>query len=630
MGDPIRELEHLGRLAAAEPAKRFGKLYKLVRNEQLIRFAAERVRHNTGGRTAGIDGQTRAQIGDELLHDLIEDLANNRYMPKAVRRTYIPKGRTGRRALGIPTIRDRIVQAAVAQVLEAIYEPIFRPCSYGFRPQRSTIHALRHVAQAYRAGATWIIEGDLVKCFDEIPHGVILTCLRKRIKDERFIDLIRKMLQAGVIEDGRYERSYSGTPQGGLASPILSNIVLHEFDCWIEQRWQANPPPLTKRQQDARINPEYARHKRNLVRWRGQLAGRIPQGRQTPEGLQIKIKAALAARKGVPSVQPRRIISYCRYADDYSLVLCQHSKAEAQDLKEAMAQWLSEELGLTQHPDKTRITHWDKHIRFLGYDLRGQRNLNGTRWLRLSIPPEKERLLKAKVKRLCGYTQIPELDLVTSVNALMRGWSQYFRYANNATPRFGYLTGVVYWLGAHYLGRKHRCSIKKLMRQHYGTDPQSGKRALYITNSKGKRVFLWNKPPQKLSVLSQAVSAKDTQPLPITGWAGGRSYEQRQTEQAVKGSVCQRCGEASAKLIIHHPNRLGRVAMRKSGPANVIASGQEQAVKLLCPECHKQSHPHGWQDKAKLREHDTGELGAAKSCPPSSESAGRKRAVARL
>ena len=126
-----------------------------------------------------------------MLTDLANDLTHGRYRAKAVRRAYIPKGKTGRRALGIPTIRDRIVQAAVARVLEAIYEPIFRSCSNGFRPRRCTIECLRHVAQAYQAGATWIIEGDLVKCFDSIPHGVVLVCLRKRIKDERFIDLIR-------------------------------------------------------------------------------------------------------------------------------------------------------------------------------------------------------------------------------------------------------------------------------------------------------------------------------------------------------------------------------------------------------------------------------------------------------
>lgn len=594
MGDPFRELEHLSKLAAAHPTKRFSRVYRLVRQPGALAAAAERVRQNTGGRTAGIDGQTRRQISTELLTELADDLTHGRYRAKAARRAYIPKGKTARRALGIPTIRDRIVQAAVAQVLEAIYEPIFRSCSTGFRPGRSTIECLRHVAQAYQAGATWIIEGDLIKCFDSIPHGVILNCLRKRIKDERFIDLIRQMLQAGVIEEGSFRRTYSGTPQGGLASPILSNIVLHEFDCWMEDQWHTNPPPLTAHEKNARVNPEYARHKRNLVRWRAQLAGRIPMGRQTPEGLRTKIQAALKARKRIPSVLPRRLIAYCRYADDYVAVLCQYSKWEAQQLKTAMADWLQRHLGLTQHPLKTRITHWDRRFRFLGYDLRGQRNPNGTRWLRLSIPPEKERELKEKIKRWCGYTQIPELDLFVSVNAQMRGWSQYFRYANNATPHFNYLTGVVYWLTAHYLGRKHRRSIRRIMRTHYGVDPKSGKKALYVVGSGNKRVFIWNKPPKRCSVFSKVVKARDTQPLSLMSWAKGRSYEQRQRLYAVKEQTCQHCGQTGSPLVVHHPNRLGRRLKRKTGPANVIASGQEQHAKLLCPACHQQHHTDGW------------------------------------
>src|SRR5216684_5456768 len=305
MSDPFRELEHLRKLAATHPRKRFSRLYRLVRQVGVLAAAAKRVRQNTGGRTAGIDGQTRRQIGAEMLTDLADDLTHGRYRAKAVRRAYIPKGKTGRRALGIPTIRDRIVQAAVAQVLEAIYEPIFRSCSNGFRPRRSTIECLRHVAQAYKAGATWIIEGDLVKCFDSIPHGVILDCLRKRIKDERFIDLIRQMLQAGVIEEGSYTRTYSGTPQGGLCSPMISNIVLHEFDCWMEHHWQANKLQTIQEQQK-RANPEYARHKRNLVRWRAQLNGRIPMGRQTEIGLKAKIKQALQERSRLPCYLPRK------------------------------------------------------------------------------------------------------------------------------------------------------------------------------------------------------------------------------------------------------------------------------------------------------------------------------------
>jgi group II intron reverse transcriptase/maturase len=596
MRDPFCELEHLSQLAAAEPTKRFEKLYRIVNHLDLLRVAGERVRQNTGGRTAGIDGQTRRHIDEQMLAQLADDLAHNRYHPQAVRRAYIPK-KTGKRALGIPTIRDRIVQAAVTEVLETVYEPLFRDCSYGFRPRRNTIHALRHVAQAYQAGATWTIEGDLVQCFDSIPHHVILRSLRKRIKDERFIDLIRTMLKAGVMEDGHVLPTYSGTPQGGLASPILSNVVLHEFDCWLEDSWHANPPPLTAKQQQARTNPAYARHKRNLVRWRAQLHGRIPLGRQTPEGLRGKITQTLAARKRVPSVLPRRLISYCRFADDYVVVLCQHTKAEAQHLKDAMATWLQEHLGLIQHPTKTHLTHWDRRFRFLGYDLRGRRNPNGTRWLRLSIPPEKEREVKGKVKRLCQYTQIPALDLFMSVNALMRGWAQYFRYANNASKRFGYLTGVGYWLVAHALGRKHRCSIQRVMRTHYGVDPTTGKQALYTMTPGGKRVYLWNKPPQRRSLFSGVVGAKDVQPLPLTSWAGGHSYEQRMEVSQRAAQRCEHCGTTSPQLVVHHPHRLGRLRKRKRGVAHVIASGQEQHVKLLCPACHQQHHPGGWRGK---------------------------------
>jgi RNA-directed DNA polymerase len=593
MRDPQRELEHLRKLATTDPTKRFSKLLKIVKQETFLAMAWTRVRTNKGSRTPGVDGQTKDDIDAKTLHDLAQELAENRYQPQPVRRTYIPKGNNQQRALGIPALRDRIVQAAVAQVLEAIYEPIFRNCSYGFRPRRCTIHALRHVANAYRAGATWAVEGDLVKCFDSLPHGVILNCLRKRIKDERFIDLIRRMLQAGVMEDFRYERTYSGTPQGGLVSPILSNVVLHEFDCWMEDHWRANPPRLSSKQRQARRNPEYARLTDNIRRWRAQLGGRIPMGRQTVEGLKRKIKEAIAERKRTPCYLPRQVIYYCRYADDYVAVLCNYSKEDARCLKQAMAEWLQENLGVIQHPDKTHITHWSERFRFLGYDLRGQRNPSGSHWLRLTIPPEAERDLKQRVKRLCGYTQIPVTDLFMNVNALMRGWTQYYRYAHNVTQRFGYLTGVVFWLTAHYLGRKHRRSIRKLMSKHYGVDPKTGRRALYITRVGGKRLFIWNKPPRRRSVLVGPMYAQDTRSVTMISWAGGRSHEQRLELREQFDNCCQRCGRTSPKLVVHHPNRLGKRPHHKQGPANVIRSGQEQQAKLLCPDCHRQHHSNG-------------------------------------
>ena len=183
-----------------------------------------------------------------------------------------------------------------------------------------------------------------------------------------------------------------------------------------------------------------------------------------------------------------------------------------------------------------------------------------------------------------------------TVNALMRGWTYYYRYASNATQRFGYLTGMVFWLTAHHLGRKHRSSIKKLMRTHYGVDPKTGKLALYITQPDGKRLFIWNKPPQWRSVFARQVNAYDTRPVIMTSWAGGHSYEQRLASKEQHGNRCQHCGKLSSKLVVHHPNRLGKRPYRKLGPARVIQSAQEQQTRLICPDCHRQHHPGGWHD----------------------------------
>ncbi len=219
MQDVTAELEHLKTLAKGDPTKRFDRLYRLLRQEGLLTVAKARIAGNQGAQTPGVDGQTLADMTNDKVLRLCAELKAGTYRPQPVRRVYIPKKNGKLRPLGIPASRDKIVQAGVALILEALYEPIFRKCSHGFRPGRSPITALRQVSTAYRTGAKWIIEGDITDCFGSLPHGVILNCLRKRIKDERFIDLIRKMLQAGAMEAGTFSQTFSGTPQGGIATP---------------------------------------------------------------------------------------------------------------------------------------------------------------------------------------------------------------------------------------------------------------------------------------------------------------------------------------------------------------------------------------------------------------------------
>jgi len=257
--DVIRELGHLEKLAKEDPTRRFNRLYRLLRQESFLALAKQRIAHNKGANTPGVDGQVMDDITPQEIVRLSQELAAGTYQPQPARRRYIPKRNGKLRPLGIAASRDKVVQAGVALILEALYEPLFRPCSHGFRLGHSPITALRQASAAYRTGATWIVEGDISDCFGSFPHAVILNCLRKRIRDEQFIDLIRKMLQAGVMESGRTTPTYSGTAQGDVASPILANIVLHEFDRWMETTWQANPPPLTAKDQNARSNPEYMR-----------------------------------------------------------------------------------------------------------------------------------------------------------------------------------------------------------------------------------------------------------------------------------------------------------------------------------------------------------------------------------
>ena len=284
MGAVTHELEHVRKLAIADRDKRFGKLYRMVGRMDMLNSAWAHVKANKGSRTPGVDGMTRDQVNAATLEKLREELTTGVYAPVPVKRSYVPKKRSKKkRPLGIPTLLDRTVQEAAKRMLEALYEPVFRPSSHGFRPNRSTISALRHVAYAYKAGASWIIEGDIKACFDSIPHHVVLNLLRKRNKDERFIDLIRRFLQAGCMESGKRHETYSGTPQGGIISPILANIVLHEFDVWMEAQG-ANRPQETIQESgrgDARLQAANAPHQ--VPPRTTEEGGTVPEGRSAVE-----------------------------------------------------------------------------------------------------------------------------------------------------------------------------------------------------------------------------------------------------------------------------------------------------------------------------------------------------------
>jgi hypothetical protein len=367
----------------------------------------------------------------------------------------------------------------------------------------------------------------------------------------------------------------------------------------MEAQWQANPPPESTKQRNARSNPEYMRLHYRIADIRRYLDGKrpIPQ-KATPEELRRELREKLRLRRLQPRSLPRRVIYYSRYADDFVAVLCNTSKEEARQLKAAMAKWLDESLGLTLNREKTLITHWSRRLPFLGYHLEGRANRNGTKWLHLSVPKAAVREVVAKVKRATAYPQAPTYDVFVNVNAVARGWTNYYRYAHDNNIVGGKLSMVIFWRTVHYLGKKHRCSIAKVMRKHYGRDPKTGCKALFVYKpgkppSPETRYSIWHKTPRRLTFASFGLGAvQDRQAYVDTGWAKGHSLHRRLETRASAGDMCQGCGAAGIPLFVHHPNRLAKAKRVKKGACHVAKSGLAQQTKLLCRPCHL-AHHHG-------------------------------------
>jgi RNA-directed DNA polymerase len=264
MNNVSEEMKHLHKLATRNPGKRFDHLWELATDPQWLMQAWEEIRMNKGSMTAGIDSTIATDIDPERIQRLSERLKTGKYRPKPVRRVYIPKSNGKMRPLGIPTLEDRIVQQALRMILEPIFEADFYACSHGFRRNRSTHTALRDAARMFPQ-TTWTIEGDIVGCFDNIPHGKLMKAVEQRIADEKVLKLTQAFLAAGYLEQWQYHKTYSGTPQGGVLSPLLCNIFLHQLDEHMMKDLRANKTQ-SKRVENARRNPEYRKIESKITR----------------------------------------------------------------------------------------------------------------------------------------------------------------------------------------------------------------------------------------------------------------------------------------------------------------------------------------------------------------------------
>lgn len=444
---------------------KFERLYRILFNEQMFYVAYQRIYANPGNMTPGSDGKTIDGMSIERIGHLIASLKDESYMPTPVKRVYIPKKNGKKRPLGIPSIEDKIVQEVVRMILEAIYEGHFENTSHGFRPRRSC-HTALHAIQNLFTGAKWFIEGDIKGFFDNIDHLILIDTLKERISDERFLRLIWKFLRAGYIEDFKYNQTYSGTPQGGIISPILANIYLDKFDKYMRE-YADNFDKGKKR----RENRQHAKYSRLAVKLRHQI--RATENEETKRILIEQLKEAESETRKYPHSMDMdkdyKRLKYIRYADDF-LIGVIGSKEDCKKMKADFTIFMREKLKLDLSEDKTLITNAQDSAKFLGYEISVRKSeaarynklghlrrvFSGRIILTLPMATIKKKLLEMKAMELRNVngkevwwamprnflTKDKPEDICARYTTEIRGLYQYYRIADNisyAGNTFGYI-----------------------------------------------------------------------------------------------------------------------------------------------------------------------------------------------
>jgi len=476
-----------------EPAYVFRELWGLVTDPRNLRIALARVARNKGRRTAGVDGKTvrsmlSSEGADAVLAELRAALRNGTFVPSPARRVLIPKnGQPGKyRPLGIPTVKDRVVQAALKNILEPIFEADFYPVSYGFRPGRSVHAALEHIRMLLRPRETkaagerrlsyqWAVEGDIKGCFDNIDHHGLMVRVRRRIGDSKVSRLVLAFLKAGILSEEQYLRTETGTPQGGILSPLLANIAL------------------------AAIEERYERHV-----W--------PRSRPTPLSEPAAIQQRAMRARNFDRSKGRLVVMPIRYADDFILFVGASSDAVAEEAahneKAVLAESLREELSLELSEGKTLVTRITAPLRFLGHHVRVRAHpVDGRLVSTAVVPKDRGHQLRERIKSLfkrstTGDTLESRLKLL---NPVLRGWCNFYRHAWGAKKLFEKFDSYVWWTILRWLRKKHPTRGTRWLVARYGWRA-AGRRTirwrerattlfLMSPTPVGRFMFRWQKPP---------------------------------------------------------------------------------------------------------------------------------------
>lgn len=564
------------------------RLYRQLFNPQLHLMAYGRIYSNKGAMTPGATTETVDGMSMAKIEAIIDALRSETYRWTPTRRVYVEKkGSIKKRPLGLPTWSDKLVAEVVRLLLEAYYDVQFSDRSHGFRPGRGCHTALREVADRWK-GTHWFIEGDISDCFGSLDHGVMLAILREKIHDGRFLRLIERMLKAGYLEDWKWNSTLSGAPQGGVLSPLLSNIYLDRLDQFIERELL---PDYTRGKQ-RRANLEYRR-----------MEDRIRRARQ--RGDRTAVRQLHQRQRSLPSGDPNdpgyRRLKYIRYADDWLLGFS-GPKSEAQEIKSRIRMFLCEGLKLELSESKTLITHAaTQAAHFLGYDLRaqhadtkitdGRRAVNGV--IGLFVPTQAiQRRCAMYMKRgkpwfRGALTLDHDYTIVAKYQMEYRGFVQYYVLAQDVS-RLDRLYRVMKTSLLKTLAKKHQSSIRKMQRRYKAIidTPDGPRRCLQVTVERdGDRkplVARFGAVP-----LKRQRTAKTVDRTPGFERGSGNELLHR-----LLAGACEMC-ESRVNLQVHHIRKLADLK-RPGRPvrsywAQLMARRRRKTL-VVCQDCHQNIH----------------------------------------
>lgn len=574
------------------------RVYRSLFSEDLFLAAYGKISRNKGALTAGSDERDTVDgMSLERIRRVIDDLRYERFRFTPARRIYREKKSGGRRPLGLPNFTDKLVQETLRLLLEAYYEPRFRDSSHGFRHGRGCHTALTYLKYKFK-GAAWFIEGDIRGCFDHIDHEVLMAILARDIQDGRLLNLIRMGLEAGYLEDWQYNRTYSGTPQGGILSPLLANIYLNELDGYIEDELM----PQYNRGWRRANNPAYKRYEYA-----------IQQARKN--GNAERVKELEHQRRRIPSQDVNdpnyRRLQYIRYADDFILSYI-GPKAEAEAIKDAIGAFLKDKLHLELSPTKTLITHArTEYARFLGYAIsvyhaddkisprKGTpakiRTQSGC--IRLGIPMGKVDELVARYRhdgKVMHENELLAFGDATIVNVYQqryRGIAEYYKYATDRR-RLQKLKYFMEIAMTKTLACKHKTTVNRIYRKYASQREVDGTiykvLAVPIPGQQEWKYAYWGGISLKRVDVGQGYiidrTAMDEVPSP----------KRVELIRRLQANRCELCG-STEKCEVHHVRKLVDIKRRwrkmEEKPAWVKKMIEmRRRTLVVCAACHREIH----------------------------------------